>query len=446
MRTVAVGTRTATKPLYLGADTGMGAVAAHTLKLQRNTSGSMAAFSFPCRCFASWIGGTAHANTGLRRKRGPKDWRLGGRVSICMETVLRPAQRAKLLESFERTGLVKLDPSLHKGQCGRVMIVGGSKEYTGAPYYAGISALRAGADLVHVMCSSEAVGPLKGYSPELMVHGILPSTATHPMRNEDPKHNSFSFAQELLDDAAALVQRIDALVVGPGLGRDSVTIAFVEALLVQVARERQKTGRDLSLVFDADGLALVKYKSKLFDANSAGLLPGPVFLTPNVVEYGRLADTWREGLDPACSSAGELRAEPTHLARVWGPRMIIVEKGPRDIIASGDEREQAPLVCNEPGSLRRCGGQGDVLAGVLTCFAAMQAKRGQTDQGRSGVAVDLRLAAFAACTLVRASAAAAFEKKRRSMLTTDVIEHLPERLEIMFPTSYHEETERPQSG
>lgn len=62
-----------------------------------------------------------------------------------------------------------LDASSHKGTMGRVGVVGGSKDYCGAPYYAAVSALKFGADLSWVYCSQEAAIPIKSYSPELMV-------------------------------------------------------------------------------------------------------------------------------------------------------------------------------------------------------------------------------------------------------------------------------------
>nr|KAF6374703.1 NAD(P)HX dehydratase [Pipistrellus kuhlii] len=61
----------------------------------------------------------------------------------------------------------------HKGQAGRIGIVGGCQEYTGAPYFAAISALKVGADLSHVFCTREAAPVIKSYSPELIVHPVL---------------------------------------------------------------------------------------------------------------------------------------------------------------------------------------------------------------------------------------------------------------------------------
>lgn len=57
----------------------------------------------------------------------------------------------------------------HKGSMGRIGVIGGSKDFSGAPYYAAVSALKFGADLSWVYCSKSASLPIKSYSPELMV-------------------------------------------------------------------------------------------------------------------------------------------------------------------------------------------------------------------------------------------------------------------------------------
>ena len=68
-----------------------------------------------------------------------------------------------------------LAPTGYKGQAGKVAVLGGCAEYTGAPFYAALSALKLGADLSHVFCDQQAAVPIKGYSPELIVHGCLRS-------------------------------------------------------------------------------------------------------------------------------------------------------------------------------------------------------------------------------------------------------------------------------
>ncbi len=77
------------------------------------------------------------------------------------------------MQQKARTVVPKLTYDLYKGQCGRICIFGGCFMYTGAPYFAAISALRTGCDLVHVFCEKEAGQVIKSYSPELIVHPVL---------------------------------------------------------------------------------------------------------------------------------------------------------------------------------------------------------------------------------------------------------------------------------
>ena len=65
------------------------------------------------------------------------------------------------LNMLKNVKIPKLHVDSKKGDFGRIAIVGGSKEYTGAPYFSAISALRTGADLCHIICSNEAAIPLK---------------------------------------------------------------------------------------------------------------------------------------------------------------------------------------------------------------------------------------------------------------------------------------------
>ena len=67
-----------------------------------------------------------------------------------------------------------------KGQNGRIGVLGGSYEYTGAPYYAAQSALQAGADLAYVFCADGAAPAIKSYSPELIVLPCLLYTSPSP--------------------------------------------------------------------------------------------------------------------------------------------------------------------------------------------------------------------------------------------------------------------------
>ena len=126
-----------------------------------------------------------------------------------------------------------LVPSAYKGQMGRIGVIGGSADYTGAPYYAAESALKFGADLVFVFCAKEAAIPIKSYSPELMVTpfyeegNILSVTAANHQDDSCPSDTSSRSKQEaidvmvqgIVDKVSSFFPRLHSLVIGPGLGR-----------------------------------------------------------------------------------------------------------------------------------------------------------------------------------------------------------------------------------
>ena len=128
---------------------------------------------------------------------------------------------------FLKQIMPKLERTSHKGQTGKVGVIGGSRDYTGAPYYAAVASLKCGSDISHIFCSEEAAIPIKSYSPEFIVHPCLNN------KNE-------------------LVKWLDAvtsIVIGPGLGRDESTADVVKEVLEKVLKQE-----DLSLIGDADFL------------------------------------------------------------------------------------------------------------------------------------------------------------------------------------------------
>lgn len=66
---------------------------------------------------------------------------------------------------------------LKKGQNGRVGVIGGSFEFTGAPFYAALSSLKIGGDLAHIFCAKSAATAIKAYSPEIIVHPVFTSSS-----------------------------------------------------------------------------------------------------------------------------------------------------------------------------------------------------------------------------------------------------------------------------
>ena len=304
-------------------------------------------------------------------------------------------------------GLVPaLSWDLHKGQSGRVGVVGGSFEYTGAPYYAAASTLAVGADLCWVFCADAAAAPIKGYSPELIV---APSYA--------------SGTRVFLDTVGPWVtgRGGHGLVLGPGLGRDAGVLAAAADLFAL----------DVPIVVDADGLWLV--------ARRPGLVRGrkDTVLTPNAPEFERL----RCAVAPE-SDAGDAAAALVAVARALGG-VTVVKKGPVDLISDGTGDVLA--VAGEPGCPRRCGGLGDVLSGTLCVLnaraaalptaAALQVRGGAPAEGGARTAAGAPVwAAYAACVATRRAAAAAFARKRRAMTAPDVLDELGAAFEGMCPT------------
>jgi ATP-dependent NAD(P)H-hydrate dehydratase len=123
--------------------------------------------------------------------------------------------------------------SAHKGQSGRLLVVGGCASYTGAPFFAAKSALQLGFDLATVVCSCEphAAIPIKTYSPELMVRPELvpeylldsqhvsPHTQP-PARQGGDLNQSSLVVHRIVESLSPLLAKMHSIIIGPGLGLD----------------------------------------------------------------------------------------------------------------------------------------------------------------------------------------------------------------------------------
>ena len=164
-----------------------------------------------------------------------------------------PAALSRMSATFMgrmRALVPKLSAENHKGSAGRIGVIGGSAEYTGAPYYAAVSALKTGADLSFVFCQPEAAAPIKSYSPELIVYPYLPhSSAT--------QHTADEAAKRVIDS----LSRLHALVVGPGLGRNSMS--STRHAIVSAARES-----GIPIVLDGDATFMLSENPDLLTATN----------------------------------------------------------------------------------------------------------------------------------------------------------------------------------
>ncbi|KAF2069924.1 hypothetical protein CYY_008753 [Polysphondylium violaceum] len=286
--------------------------------------------------------------------------------------------------------------NLHKGQAGRVAVLGGSKEYTGAPYFAGISSLRIGGDICHIFAPTEygTATALKTLSPELIVH---------PIEKSDPS------------DIIPWLLSLHVLIVGPGLGRSSSAWGCASEVI--------KAARNINLpmVLDGDALRLV--------CDNLDIIKGydKVILTPNFGEYKSLSDSVKKMIGDESNSL----LKPEQIALELG-NITIVQKGKEDIITDG----QQVLSVDEEGMPRRCGGQGDILAGAIGTMYAwsnLYYKYNFSEDAKECQYPIAMLSSYAACALVRRSSYLAYQKTKRSTITHDVINHLSQSFEQLFP-------------
>lgn len=297
-----------------------------------------------------------------------------------------------------------LDLSKHKGQAGKIAVIGGCREYTGAPYFSAISALKIGADLSHVFCTKDAAPIIKSYSPELIVHPLLEES--YSVRDEEKK----STLENVINEIGKWMQRFDCLVVGPGLGRDPFLLDCVGNIM-KLARQSE-----IPMVIDGDGLFLV--------TNSLDLVSGyPLtILTPNLNEYKRLVE---KVLD---CEVDENAASEQLLALAKRIGVTVFRKGKYDQISDGNTVKSFTIW----GSPRRCGGQGDILSGSVAVFLSWAHRYISSAEGKLTTSPTVA-GCIAGSALMRKAAALAYEKKKRSTLTSDIIECLGASMEEISP-------------
>ncbi|XP_047226946.1 ATP-dependent (S)-NAD(P)H-hydrate dehydratase isoform X1 [Girardinichthys multiradiatus] len=278
----------------------------------------------------------------------------------------------------------------HKGQDGRIGIIGGCKDYTGAPYFAAISALKVGGDLSHVFCTRDAATVIKSYSPELIVHPVLDST-------------------NAVEEIEMWLPRLHGLVVGPGLGREDSLLKTAKEVI-----ERSKA-RDIPIVIDADGLWLITQQPSVIQGYQKGIL------TPNFMEFSRLF----EALHHEPMNSSDHQRSVMQLSGAMG-NLTLVLKGEQDLISDGSK----VYSCSVEGSGRRCGGQGDLLSGSMGVMAhwAHAASTAGLIRGMNPSVV----AAFGACSLTRQCNNQAFHRHGRSTTTSDMIQEIGPAFRKLF--------------
>jgi len=223
----------------------------------------------------------------------------------------------KLLQWTEQLPQLPKRTSIsHKGEHGKVLIIGGNRSMPGAVSMAGEAALRSGAGLVKIITHRDNLAIVAATRPELMVTAI-----------DDP-HNSQAELQQLLEWA-------DSIAIGPGLGNDNWSKALLNSVLLH----------NQPKVLDADALNLLAQMESAQLSNAV--------LTPHPGEAARLLDRDIYAIEgDRYSSAKQLQEKY---------QSTIVLKGAGTLVAT----QQQISVCPYGNAGMASGGMGDCLTGIL---------------------------------------------------------------------------------
>lgn len=267
--------------------------------------------------------------------------------------------------------LPKRDENAHKGNFGRILLLCGSLGYTGAAYFAAMGALRTGAGLVYLGV------PESIYAIEA---GKLNEPVIFPLPDQGGRLDK-SAIPEILER----LPRMDAVLIGPGLGQGTGPEAVLTAVLTHAA---------CPVVIDADGITLLVRHMDILRGRMA-----PTVLTPHDGEFARLF-----------GPVGEDRMASARAAAL-DSRGIVLLKGHRTCITDGTWDYQNTT--GNPGMAT--GGSGDVLAGILASLLG---------QGLE----PLEAAACAAWLHGKAGDLCAEDLGEYGMLPTDLLGYLPRLL------------------
>ena len=260
------------------------------------------------------------------------------------------------------------DPWGHKGSFGKILLLCGSRGYTGAAYLAAMGALRSGAGLCFLGV------PENIYDIEAIK---LNEPVVFPLPDENGK-----LSIRAVSEIEKRVPEMDAVLIGCGLGQSDGTLAAVKAVLEQAK---------CPVVVDADGINVLKAHKDILRGRAY-----PTILTPHDGEFLRFGGT--VGEDRMASAA--------RFSREWNS--ILLLKGHRTCITDG-----ATGYINETGNPGMAvGGSGDVLAGMIVSLLG---------QGVN----PLEAAACAAWLHGAAGDLCAEEIGQYGMLPTDMLTRIP---------------------
>jgi len=235
----------------------------------------------------------------------------------------------------------------------------------------------------------------------------------HPYMRQAAHMLSSESADSVAEKVVAMLSRVHVLVIGPGLGREEL----MQETCVRVIKAAREKG--IPFILDADGLLIAQQRDEVLQGYE------DCILTPNIVEFGRLCKAKGVELssDPAIKEE-QMPDKVAELATKFG-HVTILAKGTKDTISNGHKT----MISDGEGGLKRSGGQGDTLTGVLgTLFAWRKAYFDRLWEHDASMSKEesLALVAYGGSAITRECSRLAFKEKGRSMQAGDLTEHVHE--------------------
>lgn len=261
----------------------------------------------------------------------------------------------------------KREKEVHKYNFGSLLVIGGSKIYSGSPTFNALAALRSGVDLVEIAAPERAANIIASFSPDLI---------THPLKGDFLKREHLKQIYKILENKTGFV-------IGGGLGREKETFKAVQKFLSEAK---------LPGVIDADAIYAVAEKPEIVREKN-------FVLTPHAYEFfilsgERVLDDLERRKNKVIKVARELKT-------------TILLKGNIDIISDGNK-----IYLNKTGTpYMTKGGTGDTLAGI--CGALLARK------------VNCFESACCAAYINGRAGELASKKFRESFLASDLLNEIP---------------------
>ena len=232
--------------------------------------------------------------------------------------------------------LPKRKPESHKGDNGRLLIIGGSIDYVGAVMLAGMAAFRSGVDIVTIAAPEKVAWAINTFSPDFITK----------------KFNGDFFASKHSDKIIKLSNNFDVILIGNGLGVRKQTIKFSQKIIKDIKKSK---------VIDADAI-----KALTFEINNSIITPHEnelrIFLENNLKDKKIIKDIFSKKINPEKKAKNIQSVLKDFLEK----DNVILLKGKTDIIISKDK-----IKFNKTGNAgMSVAGTGDVLAGLTAGFLA----------------------------------------------------------------------------